>query len=110
MDVGVEKPSNGLLLFTTALAGSLFFGEVGAFAMIKYPLSQEFGFKQSYLGIENTMIGLLDTMRQLGNLVGLILFLLFPPHRPKQIFFFFNTAECLMIMVLFLGKSMGDSQ
>lgn len=36
--------------FLTALCGANFFGQVGTIAVLKYPLSQEFGFRESDLG------------------------------------------------------------
>ena len=36
--------------FVMSYAGSFFYAEVGAFAAIKYPLSEEFSFSSSFLG------------------------------------------------------------
>ena len=38
------------MLFITGIGSAIALGEVGAFAMIKHPLSEEFGFKESALG------------------------------------------------------------
>ena len=37
------------MLFITGIGSAIALGEVGAFAMIKHPLSEEFGFKESVL-------------------------------------------------------------
>ena len=38
------------ILLITGIGSAIALGEVGAFAMIKHPLSEEFGFKESMLG------------------------------------------------------------
>ena len=96
------KPIN--LLIIGGLIGNFFFGEIGAYAMIKYSLSEEFRFPESFLGNEiNLILGLLDTSRQVGTLLGTIWVLIFSIKKLKRRFFMYTVAKCILMVFLTLG-------
>ena len=43
------------ILIIAQITSALFFGEMGAYAIIKHPLSQEFNFSESFLGTSVNM-------------------------------------------------------
>ena len=66
-------------------ATSFFYGEIGAFAVIKYPMGEEFSFSPSFLGKQTSMLGFLDSLRYLGFLLGTVYSLFFPFRKPKSL-------------------------
>ena len=55
-------------------------------------------------------IGFLDTMRQLGTIIGLILNLFVTFTKPKQAFFILTTLKCLLILMMPLMKITGMNE
>ena len=52
--------------------------------------------------------GLLDMMRQIGKLIGLIWLLLIPLKKPKRDYFIFTSIKCVMLLMMIAGSMFGE--
>lgn len=91
--------SRATVFIVTMIASQAFYGQMGAFSMIKEPLKEEFHFNETFLG-------LLDALTQLGMFIGNFLLLLFPLPKPKRDFFFSVTLQSLLSCLLICAKVM----
>ena len=82
-------------------AGSFLYAEVGAFAAIKYPMSQEFAFSPSFLGKSSSMLGFLDLLRNFGFFLGSVYALVFPFRQPKKAFVLLTLVKCILLVMVF---------
>ena len=94
--------------FIMSYAASFFYAEIGAFAAIKYPISQEFSFSPSFLGTSSSTLGFLDSLRYLGFSLGNCYALVFPFQHPKKAFFLLTLGKCILLAMLVLQKWMGE--
>lgn len=92
-------------------AGSFIYGEIGSFALIKQPMSEEFNFSKTFLGL-NALLqkGVLDMVRQIGHLFGNFYTLFYPLTHPRRDFFFFTSIKSLLILMFPLGKFIEHNQ
>ena len=88
-------------------AASFFYGEIGAFAVIKYPMGQEFSFSPSFLGLSSSILGFLDLLRNFGFFTGTLYALAFPFRQPKKAFVLLTLAKCILLAMLIFQKWMG---
>lgn len=86
--------------FVMSYATSFFYGEIGAFAAIKYPMSEELSFSPSFLGKPSSMLGFLDSLRYLGYTLGTVYSLIFPFREPKKAFVILTLAKSITLMMI----------
>lgn len=87
----------------TSLCGASFFGMIGAFAILKYPLSEEFDFDESYLGTKKIILGSLDGFSQIGTLIANIWLVFAIIKKPKKLFFYLNSIQSILFLGMILG-------
>ena len=89
-------------------AGSFFYAEVGAFAAIKYPMSEEFSFSSSFLGSQLSILGFLDLLRNFGFFLGSVYALAFPFREPKKAFVLLTLSKSMLLMMLVFQQWTGE--
>lgn len=84
------------IYFVTGCGSASFAGLLGAYSMIKKPLSEDLGLEEGFLGNFDHNLGLLDGLSFLGLTLGYIFLLLKPIKFPKRDFLY----SCLAIAIL----------
>ena len=100
--------NKAIVFVLTAFCMASFYGQMGAFSMIKHPMKMEFYLSETYLGNMFIYEGFLDTLCQFGNVLGNAYLIFFPFRKPKRDFFITTAIKCIAMAGLITGKFMGE--